>query len=378
MTREFDAVAFRRDLHRHPELAGDVPRTAAKVADLLEGAGFAVTRNIGGHGLVASIGRGPEETALLFRADMDALPINEQNSFDHASTLPGRHHGCGHDGHTTMLVCAALKLAAHPPERRIHLMFQPDEENGTGARAMLEDGLLERFPVSQAFALHVMPGLAHGTIATAPGPFCAFEENFVITLRGRGGHASMPDRLADPLVAGAALVSALQTIVSRHCDPSSHAVFSVTDFETDGARNVVPSTVRISGDFRGYTDTVATRIRAALDQITRGVAAAHAVEPEIEVSRSFSPLTNTPASVAMACSAAKDAGFQIQDNHPSCGFSEDFAAILARVPGAFLLIGQGDSGRYGLPLHDPSFDFDDALLPLGAQFWDNLARIQLS
>ena len=374
MTVTFDATAFRRDLHKHPELAGDVPRTAAKVADVLEQAGLRVTRGVGGHGVVASVGSGPAETALLFRADMDALPIQEQNTFAHASEQSGRHHGCGHDGHTTMLIAAGLRLAANPPDRQVHLMFQPDEENGNGATAMLNDGLLERFPAAQAFALHVMPGLAHGTIATAAGPFCAFEENFEIALKGQGGHASMPDRLADPLVAGAALVGALQTIVSRHCDPRAHAVVSVTNFETDGARNVVPSTVHITGDFRGYSDAIATCIRDAMHTITKGIAAAHGVNSTLSVSRSFSPLTNASVPVQNACSAAQATNIPIQSNHPSCGFSEDFAAILDRVPGAFLLIGQGDEGAHGRPLHDPGFDFDDALLPLGAAFWDALAR----
>ncbi|MEX0339115.1 MAG: amidohydrolase [Arenibacterium sp.] len=374
MTPTFDATAFRHDLHMHPELAGDVLRTAAKVADILEQAGLTVTRNVGGNGVVASIGEGPPDTALLLRADMDALPIQEQNTFGHASTLAGRHHGCGHDGHTTMLVAAGLRLAARPPDRRVHLMFQPDEENGNGAAAMIKDGLLTRFPAAQAFALHVMPGLPHGQIATAPGPFCAFEENFEITLRGRGGHASMPNRLADPLVAGAALVGALQTIVSRHCDPRDHAVVSVTNFETDGARNVVPSTVRITGDFRGYTGKVSDRIRAAMAQISNGIAAAHGVSADLAIARSFSPLTNAVQPVRTACSAAASADLLINDKYPSCGFSEDFAAILEQVPGAFLLIGQGDHGPHGRPLHDPGFDFDDTLLPIGARFWEALAH----
>ncbi|MDD9908997.1 MAG: amidohydrolase [Ahrensia sp.] len=371
---DFDAEAFRRDIHANPELASEVPRTAKRVADTLEAAGLDVTRNVGGHGVVASVGEGAADHAVLLRADMDALPITEKTGVAHESTIAGRHHGCGHDGHTTMLVAAGLRLAANPPMRRVHLMFQPDEENGRGAKAMIDDGLLERFPVSSAFGLHVMPGMAHGTLATASGPFCAFEENFEITLRGHGGHASMPDRLADPLVAGAELVSALQTVVSRNCDPRDHAVLSVTNFETDGARNVVPSTVRITGDCRGFEGRVADVIKKSMKRIATGIATAHGIEVDVRISRSFSPLNNNSEAVAQAAFAAKEAGLFIEVDTPRCGFSEDFAAILERVPGAFVLIGQGGEGRHGRPLHDPGFEFDDTLIPKGAAFWEALAR----
>ncbi|MEL6979184.1 MAG: amidohydrolase [Pseudomonadota bacterium] len=372
--RAFDAVAFRKDLHAHPELGAETPRTAAKVAEALEAAGLAVTRGVGGHGVVASLGAGPAETALLLRADMDALPIQETTGLAHASTVPGRCHACGHDGHTAMLVAAGARLAADPPERRVHLMFQPDEESGQGAAAMIADGLLTRFPAAAAFALHGMPGLEHGHLATAPGAFCAFEENFEITLRGRGGHASMPERLADPLVAGAELVGALQSIVSRVSDPRDHAVVSVTNFETDGARNVVPSTVRVTGDCRGFEDRVAERIGAAMRRIAGGVAAAHGIAAEVALSRSFAPLSNDAGAVAAAMRAASVAGSPASDDAPRCGFSEDFAAVLAHVPGALLLLGQGDEGRHGRPLHDPGYEFDDALIAKGTAFWEALAR----
>jgi hippurate hydrolase len=371
---DFDAVSFRRDLHAHPELGADVSRTSARVAEALEAGGLEVTREVGGHGVVASVGSGPKETAILLRADMDALPIVEKTDAAHASTIEGRHHGCGHDGHTTMLVLAGIEMAKSPPNRRVHLMFQPDEENGTGARAMIDDGLLDRFPASFAFGLHVMPGLEHGKVASAPGPFCSFEENFEILLRGRGGHASMPNKLCDPLVAGAALVGDLQTIVARNCDPREHAVVSVTNFETDGARNVVPSTVRISGDFRGFKDATAEVVATAMCRISEGVASAYSVSAEVSISRSFAPLTNSEEAVEFAVSAGRRAGLNFSTSYPKCGFSEDFAAVLEQVPGAFFLIGQGAVGNHGRPLHDPCFEFDDSLLMTGAEFWRALVE----
>ena len=375
----FDAVAFRRHLHSHPEVGADTPRTAAAVAGVLEAAGLEVARGVGGHGVVASLGAGPPEDAVLLRADMDALPIAEETGLPHASTVPGRHHGCGHDGHATMLVAAGLALAADPPPRRVHLMFQPDEETGAGAAAMLADGLLERFPVAAAFGLHNAPHLPLGHVGIAPGPFFAFEENFEIVLRGRGGHAAMPERLADPLVAGAALVGALQTIVSRAVPPARYAVVSVTGFETDGARNVVPSTVRLTGDFRGYDDGTAALVEARMRALAEGIAAAHGVAAGIAVSRSFEPLRNDPAMTGALVRAAEAAGLVVDAAHPRIGGSEDFAAVLARVPGAMAMIGQdpGDAPRHALPLHNPGYDFADALLPLGAALWQALARVPL-
>ena len=369
-----DLTAFRRDLHRHPETGFDLPRTAALIADTLEAAGLQVARGVGGSGVVATLARGPDDTALAFRADMDALPITEVTNLPHASTHPGRFHGCGHDGHSAMLVGAALALARDPDlTRTIHFIFQPDEENGRGAQAMLDDGLFDRFPASAIFGLHNLPGMPLGHFATRPGPFCAFEDNFEIRLSGRGGHSSMPEAGRDPLVLGAALVMELQTIVARNIAPGDHAVVSVTEFLTDGARNVLPSTVTLRGDCRGFRAEVSGTIRTRMTAIAEGLAAAHDAGVEVEYTTSFPPLVNDAAAVARAAGAASRAG-DVDAGHDRVGFSEDFAAFLAHRPGAFILIGNGTEGAHAMPLHHPGYDFNDAALAHGVAFWTELAK----
>jgi len=253
----FDPVAFRRDLHRHPETGPAVTRTADRIASVLESAGLAVTRGVGGAGVVATLDRGPADSAIGLRADMDALPIHEATNLPYASATPGRFHGCGHDGHSTMLLTAALQLAQDTDvQRRVHFIFQPDEENGTGANAMIADGLFDRFPMTAIYGLHNLPGLPVGQFVTQPGPFMAFEDNFKIRIEGKGGHASQPEAGVDPIVVGAAIVLQLQTIVARSISGRDHAVVSVTEFQTDGARNVLASTVTLSGDCRGFTPEI--------------------------------------------------------------------------------------------------------------------------
>ena len=370
----FDAAAFRRDLHAHPEVGSDTPRTARAVAEVLGATGLDVVRGVGGHGVVASLGVGPPETAVMLRADMDALPITGTTGQPHASTVPGRHHGCGHDGHTAMLVAAGLTIAADPPECRVHLVFQPDEETGAGAPAMIADSLLDRFPAARAHGLHNAPDMPLGHLGTAPGPFFAFEENVEITVTGRGGHAARPHLLADPLVGAAAMVGALQTVVSRAVPPDRYAVFSLTGFETDGARNVVPSRVVLTGDFRGYDDATAALIARRIREIAAHGAAMHGLTAEVSVARSFEPLVNDAASVAAMAEAGRAAGLDVDDASPRLGVSEDFAWILARIPGAMAMLGQAGEGRHALPLHNPGYEFNDALIPHGVALWRRLAH----
>ena len=369
-----DLTAFRRDLHRHPETGFDLPRTAAMIADTLEAAGLAVTRAIGGSGVVATLERGPEETALAFRADMDALAIDEATNLPHASAHRGSFHGCGHDGHSAMLVGAALALSADPNlTRTIHFVFQPDEENGRGAQAMIDDGLFDRFAVSAIFGLHNMPGMPLGHFATRPGPFCAFEDNFEIRLTGRGGHSSMPEAGRDPLVLGASLVMDLQTIVARNIAPGDHAVVSVTEFLTDGARNVLPSNAIVKGDCRGFRAEVSETIRTRITEIAQGLAAAHGAGVEIDYATSFRPLVNDATATTRAAGAAASIG-PVDTAHDRVGFSEDFAAFLAHRPGAFILMGNGTEGAHAMPLHHPGYDFNDAALAPGVAFWTELAK----
>lgn len=365
-----DLAAFRRDLHRHPEPGPDVPRTAKAIADVLEAAGLSVIRNVGGDGLVASVGEGTE--AIMLRADMDALSITEATDLRHASTIAGAFHGCGHDGHSTMLLGAALALAAAPPDRRIHLIWQPDEENGTGAQAMIDDGLFARFPTDRIYGLHNMPGLPLGHIQTQAGPFLAFEDNFEIAIRGQGGHASQPQAHVDPIVVAGAVISQLQTIVARNIDPEDHAVVSITGIETDGARNVIPSNVWLTGDCRGFSKATRDTIRRRMRDIAQSVAQAHGATANVTASQSFQPLINDPDATARACAALDS--FHIDAQAGRFGYAEDFAAYLSHRPGAFLNIGNGTEGNHARPLHNPGYDFNDDGIPHGVAAWLALAR----
>ncbi|SDC42043.1 amidohydrolase [Ruegeria marina] len=368
---DFDPVAFRRDLHAHPETGFEVTRTAGRIADVLERAGLEVARDVGGAGVVATLHRGGQ--AIGLRADMDALPIVEANTFSHRSRDDGRFHGCGHDGHSTMLLAAALKLASDTRlDRTVHFLFQPDEENGNGAAAMIADGLFERFPMSEIYGLHNMPGLELGRFGIQEGPFCAFEDNFEIHLTGRGGHSSMPESGVDAIVAGAGLVMQLQTIVSRAVPAGEHAVVSVTGFETDGARNVLAGRVQITGDCRGFSELVSTRMETRMREIVQGVAAAQGAEASLSYSTSFRPLVNDPQCTRRAADAAA-LGAQVNRAYGRVGFSEDFAEFLLHRPGAFILMGNGTEGAQAMPLHNPGYDFNDAAMPHGVAFWCNLA-----
>jgi len=372
-----DLKAFRHDLHAHPETGFDLKRTPRLIAAELQRAGLEVTQGVGRTGLVATLCRGPNETAIGFRADMDALPIEEANTFAHRSQITGKFHGCGHDGHSTMLVGAALALAADPTiKRTIHFIFQPDEENGNGAAAMIADGLFHRFPMKAIYGLHNMPGMELGHFATRPGPFCAFEDNFEIRITGRGGHASMPDKSVDPIVAAASVVLQLQSIVSRSLPPSEHAVVSVTEFITDGARNILPSHVTLRGDCRGFSRDVSDRIEIRLREIVAGVCAAQGARAKVDYSTSFQPLVNDTDATQKIAEAACIAG-QVDTHFGRVGFSEDFAEYLGHVPGALILMGNGTSGHAAMPLHNPSYDFNDDALDHGIAFWVELAKAGL-
>lgn len=368
-----DLSAFRKDLHAHPETAFELTRTAAKIAEQLEAAGLNVERDVGGTGLVATLACGSEENAIGLRADMDALPIVEANEFSHRSRVSGRFHGCGHDGHSTMLLGAALELAKRSDlERTVHFVFQPDEENGNGAAAMIADGLFERFPMSAIFGLHNMPGMPLGHFAIQSGPFCAFEDNFEITITGRGGHASMPEKGVDPLVAGSAIVLQLQTIVSRNVSAHEHAVLSVTEFITDGARNILPSTVTLRGDCRGFSQPVSRQFEHRMRTVVEGVCSAQGAEGEVDYSTSFRPLVNDTASTDVMVRAAEKVG-SVNASYGRVGFSEDFAEFLAHRPGAFILMGNGTEGSHAMPLHNPGYDFNDDAIAHGVAFWTQLA-----
>jgi amidohydrolase len=372
--------SFRHLLHRRPETGFDVEATAELVATRLRDAGLDVVTGVGGTGVVATLRRGARGPALGLRAELDALPIAERNTFAHASEVVGAFHGCGHDGHTTMLLGAARSLAGMTDlDGTAHFIFQPDEENGRGAQAMIDDGLFERFPMEAVFGLHNLPGLPVGHIGTRAGTFTAFEEVFSIEVRGSGGHASAPELTVDPLVVGAELVLALQSIVSRGLSPRDHGVVSVTEFDTDGARNIIPSTVTIRGDVRGYEEAVGRTIRARLERTAAGVASAHGATVHIGYQREFAPVVNTPAAVDEAVRAARRVeGVVVDADHAPMGFSEDFAQFLHHRPGCLMLLGNGGEGPHGRSLHHPGYDFNDAALALGVAYWCSLVRGRLA
>lgn len=367
-------VEFRRQLHQHPETGFEVAASAAAVAERLQQAGLAVTTGVGGHGIVASLTRGSVTRAIGLRADLDALPITEANDFPHRSRVQGKFHGCGHDGHTAMLLGAAEALARRDDfQGQVQFIFQPNEENGLGAQAMIDDGLFQRFPMDAIYGLHNLPGLPLGHFATRPGALTAFEELFEIRIQGRGGHASAPDRVIDPLVAGAELVLALQTIVSRSLPPQDHGVVSITEVLTDGARNIIPSQVTLKGDVRGYEDAVSDTIQRRMGELARGIAAAHGAYATVSYRRDFEPAVNTVDEVDRAAAAVRRIpGARIDPDCPRVGFSEDFAQFLNHRPGCFILMGNGTEGQHGATLHNPGYDFNDEALPVGVRYWSEL------
>ena len=368
-----DLTALRRDIHRHPETGFDLERTPRIVAEILENAGLEVVRDIGRTGIVATLRRGSNNKAIGLRADMDALPITEANTFEYRSTIEGKFHGCGHDGHTTMLLGAALELASVASfDHTIHFIFQPDEENGGGAAAMIEDGLFDRFPMKAIYGLHNMPGMPIGHFATQSGPFCAFEDNFEIRITGKGGHSSMPENGIDPIVLGASIVSQLQTIVSRSIPAKNHCVVSITGFETDGARNILASEVKLSGDCRGFSKKTSSQIETRMRAIVQGLADSQGAAAVVEYSTSFQPLVNDTNSTATATTAAAKVG-KVEAEYGTVGFSEDFAEYLLHCPGAFILMGNGTRGANAMPLHNPGYDFNDNAMQHGIAYWKALA-----
>ena len=375
-----EMIAWRRDVHRHPEVGFNEFRTAEKVANLLREFGLEVHTGIGQTGVVGVLRCGTSERSIGLRADMDALPIHEMNDFDHKSKQDGVFHGCGHDGHTAMLLGAARHLSQSTTfDGTVIFIFQPNEEEGRGAAAMIADGLFDRFPVDSVYGMHNMPGVPVGHFAVRKGPIMAFEDNFVITITGRGGHASMPHISIDPMVIGAEIIQALQTIVARSINPQQWGVVSVTELKTDGARNVLPSSVTIKGDTRGIDVDVQKIIEKRMREIVEGVCLAHGAKSEVEYSHEFVVMVNTDAETDAVIEAArKVAGDDCVDGHcPTYSCSEDFARMLQVKPGCYILIGNGESGSHGCALHNPSYDFNDEILSLGTHFWVSLVETQL-
>ena len=372
--------AWRHDIHRHPELAFEEHRTASKVAELLNSFGIEVHASIGNTGVVGVLKKGSSDRAIGLRADMDALKILEQNTFGHRSVHEGKMHACGHDGHTAMLLGAAQHLAGVSNfDGTVVFIFQPAEEHGEGARAMIADGLFERFPVDAVYAIHNFPSLAAGKFAVRAGSIMAAEDNFEIIINGIGCHAAMPHLGRDPIIIGAEIVTAMQSLVSRTVDPIDNAVVSFTEFISNGTVNVVPGQVTLKGDTRSLTSEVQNHIEITMQRIVSGICAAHGATYEFSYRRNFVPTINSPKEADIAADAARavvGAENVVGDSRPVMT-SEDFGYMLQARPGAYLLLGNGEEGVGGCSLHNPAYDFNDDILSIGADFWVTLTETQL-
>ncbi len=367
-----ELIALRRDLHAHPELAFEERRTAGIVAAALRRLDLEVHEGLAGTGVVGTLHQGRSKRTIGLRADMDALPLSEQSRLPHASRHEGVHHGCGHDGHTTMLLGAARHLVrTRRFDGTVHFIFQPAEEGRGGARVMLEQGLFERFPCDAVYALHNWPDLPVGHAQTRPGPIMAAADRFDIVLRGRGGHAAQPHRTPDVLLAASQLVVQLNTIVSRRVAPAESAVLSVTRVAGGVSHNVLPADATVTGTVRSFDVSVQDRIEAALRDAAAGVALAHGVDAEVKYQRYYPATVNTAAEAQIALHAAEAAGLQASVAPQPALTSEDFAFLLQKRPGAYLWLGQGRAASEGCtqsPLHHPCYDFNDDALPYGVRW----------
>ena len=375
-----EMTAWRRDLHAHPELGFEESRTAGIVADRLESFGLEVHRGVGRTGVVGVLRGGSGKKTLGLRADMDALPIEEANGFDYRSRNAGRMHACGHDGHTTMLLGAAKALAASRNfDGTVNFIFQPAEEGLGGARAMIDDGLFERFPCEAVFGMHNRPSLPVGWFAVRAGPMMAAGGFFDIRIHGKGAHGARPEVGVDPVIVAAHVATALQTIVSRNVAPTDTAVVSVTRIQGGDAYNVIPQSATLAGTVRAFSRPVMERIDAALRRIAKGVAEGFGAKAEVEIDWKFAPTVNDPkeAEFAAGVCATLVGAERVERDPPLIMASEDFSFMLEKVPGCYLNIGNG-SGETSCEVHNPGYDFNDAALPFGAAFFVRLVETRLS
>lgn len=381
---EAQLIAVRRDLHAHPELAFQEHRTCELIARTLSEWGIPVVRGLGKTGIVGVVKNGSGERAIGLRADMDALPMTERNTFPHASTQPGRMHACGHDGHTTMLLAAAKYLSMHRHfAGTVYLIFQPAEEGGrAGARVMIEDGLFERCPMEAIFGMHNWPGMRAGQFAIRPGPVFASGSKFKVVIRGKGAHAAMPHDGVDPVPVACQVVQAFQTIVSRNKRPSDVAVISVTMIHAGEASNVIPDSCEIRGTVRTFTMEVLDMIERRMRQIAQSTCEAFDAECAFEFDRYYPPTVNHAKETEFARQVLRAVvgDDNVLEFEPTMG-SEDFSFYLLKKPGCYFVIGNGDGdhrsqGHAGGPcmLHNPSYDFNDGLIALGGTMWVRLVE----
>ena len=377
-------VALRHDLHRHPELGLQEFRTAALLAEQLEGWGYRVTRGLATTGLVAQLRRGRGGKRLGLRADMDALPIHEANTFAHRSVHEGVMHACGHDGHTAMLMAAAKHIAEEVEfSGTLNLIFQPAEEHPGGAQRMIAQGLFEQFPCDAVFAAHNMPGIPAGQLVFIEGPAMASSDDVTITLTGVGGHGAMPHRAQDPIVAAASIVMALQTIVSRNVDPQHTAVITVGALVAGQANNVIPSSARLELSVCALDREVRDLLQARITALVTAQAESLGVQASIDYKRDYPVLVNTPTETELARQVGIEllgAGRVTRQGRSLTG-SEDFAFMLEHCPGSYFMIGNGTgegmgegAAAHACMVHHPGYDFNDDILPVGAAFWALLTQ----
>lgn len=373
-----EVTAWRRDFHAHPEIAFEETRTAERIASILAGLRIEVRHGLAGTGVVGTLKKGHGGKAVGLRADMDALAVREKTSVPYRSVNEGKMHACGHDGHMAMLLGAAKYLVeAGDFDGTVRFIFQPAEENEGGSRVMIEEGLFDRFPMDAVFGMHNLPYKPLGYFAIKPGPMMAGFDIFDIGIRGVGGHAAMPHRAKDALLASSYLVGMLQSLVSRNVDPADPAVVSVTRMNAGTNYNVIPESVAIHGTVRYFDSKVQDLIEAAMKQMVEGIAAAMGVTAELKYERRYPPLANSEAQTKQAVAAARSISEDVivdQTLSPMMG-SEDFAFMLRKKPGSYIHIGMGETGVKGL--HHPEYDFNDALLPIGIAYWVKLTELIL-
>jgi hippurate hydrolase len=376
-----ELTEWRRDIHAHPELGLNEHRTSEVVAKKLESWGIEVTRGIAKTGLVGTLRNGGSGRAIGIRADMDALPMEEANNFEHRSKTPGVMHACGHDGHTTMLLGAAKYLAeTRNFDGTVHFIFQPAEESDGGGRMMVEEGLFDRFPCDMVFGAHNDTFLPVGTMTAVEGSVCAASDRFSIRITGRGGHAARPHKTIDPVVVGSHIVLALQSVVARRTDPLDSAVLSITQFHAGSAFNVIPEDALLTGTVRTLLPHVQDEIEQLMSQVAEATAAAHGARAEVAYHRGYPPVVNAAdATDRAALAAGKLLGEAqvIRERPPGMG-GEDFSYMAQVVPGCFVRIGQANGARGSTPVHHPAYDFNDEILPIGASFWATLVEQELA
>jgi len=378
---------IRRDLHAHPELCYEEQRTSDVVADKLAEWGIPVIRGMGVTGVVGIIKHGKSNRSIGLRADMDALPMQEVNTFPHASVHPGKMHACGHDGHTTMLLGAAKYLAEHRNfDGTVYLVFQPAEEGGAGAKRMIEDGLFEQCPMDTIYGMHNWPGIPAGHMSVCEGPLMASSNEFYVTVKGKGGHAAQPHKCIDPVMVAVQIAQSWQTIISRRTSPLDTAVLSLTQIQAGTATNVIPDEAKMAGTVRTLSWDVLDMLEQQMEQVAVNTAAAFGAEVEFKFRRNYPPLINHPEATRFAVEVMKTVvgADKVDDKTEPSMAAEDFAYFLQAKPGCYIFIGNGEgdhrSGGHGLGpcvLHNGSYDFNDNLLPVGASFWVKLVEASL-